>query len=114
MSASYEAAFAESIANREAFWLRAAEAIDWAVAPTRAYAEDAGWFAGASLNTCHNCLDRHVDAGRGETTALIYDSPATGQHRLSMVHKTSNGTLGECQDGDDPSALVKSGSLRLL
>ena len=87
MSASYEAAFAESIADREGFWLRAAQVIDWAVPPARAFVEDgegggdAGWFAGASLNTCYNCLDRHVLAGRGATTALIYDSPVTGTVR---------------------------------
>ncbi len=31
------------------------------------------------LNTSYNCLDRHVDAGRGEQTALIWDSAMTGQ-----------------------------------
>ncbi len=36
------------------------------------------WFAGAMLNTCYNCLDRHVEAGRGDQAALIYDSPMTG------------------------------------
>ncbi len=35
------------------------------------------WFAGAEFNTCYNCLDVHVAAGRGEQTALIYDSPVT-------------------------------------
>ena len=35
------------------------------------------WFRGGRLNTCHNALDRHVDAGRGDRLALIYDSPVT-------------------------------------
>ena len=39
------------------------------------------WFPGGELNTCHNALDRHVDAGRGGQTALIYDSPVTGTVR---------------------------------
>jgi propionyl-CoA synthetase len=39
------------------------------------------WFAGAELNTCYNCLDRHVEAGRGDQPALIYDSPMTGTVR---------------------------------
>src|SRR5690606_36284341 len=39
------------------------------------------WFEGAELNTCYNCLDRHVEEGRGEQAALIYDSPVTGQER---------------------------------
>ncbi|HEX7679397.1 MAG TPA: acetate--CoA ligase, partial [Thermoanaerobaculia bacterium] len=36
------------------------------------------WFAGAQLNTCYNALDRHVDGGRADQLALIYDSPLTG------------------------------------
>ncbi|MGI9412077.1 MAG: AMP-binding protein, partial [Hyphomicrobiales bacterium] len=39
------------------------------------------WFVGAKCNTCHNGLDRHVAAGRGDQAALIYDSPVTGQAR---------------------------------
>jgi len=35
------------------------------------------WFAGAELNTCYNCLDRHVENGLGDQDALIYDSPVT-------------------------------------
>ena len=37
------------------------------------------WFPGAMLNTCFNCVDRHVLAGRGEQAALIWDSPMTGR-----------------------------------
>src|SRR3546814_6682960 len=37
------------------------------------------WFVGGELNTCHNALDRHVEAGNGDRTALIYDSPVTGR-----------------------------------
>ena len=39
------------------------------------------WFPGAQLNTCHNALDRHVESGRGDQPALIYDSPVTGTQR---------------------------------
>ena len=39
------------------------------------------WFAGAELNTCHNALDRHVERGRAEQTALIYDSPVTNSKK---------------------------------
>jgi propionyl-CoA synthetase len=62
----------------ERFWLRAAEAIDWMVAPERAFEPSergrGRWFAGASLNTCFNAVDRHVLRGQGEQTALVYDS----------------------------------------
>ena len=39
------------------------------------------WFPDGELNVCHNALDRHVDAGRGDQAALIYDSPVTGTQR---------------------------------
>jgi len=79
MSEAYQAARRDSEADPEAFWMAAAAAIDWAVAPRRAYEAGAGWFPGGSLNTCHNCVDRHVVAGRGAVVALVYDSPVTGR-----------------------------------
>ena len=39
------------------------------------------WFTGAQCNTCYNCLDRHVESGRGDQAALIYDSPITGSQK---------------------------------
>ena len=81
MSAAYQQAFAASVADPSGFWLKAAGAVDWAVPPVAGYDEDAGWFPGGMLNTCHNAVDRHVLAGRGEALALIYDSPVTGQIR---------------------------------
>ena len=60
---------------------KAARGIDWDTPPTRAL--DASrppfyrWFPDGRLNVCHNALDRHVAAGRGEQAALIYDSPVT-------------------------------------
>ena len=69
----------------EGFWLEAARAVDWFEPPRRAFDPDAGvygrWFPGGVTNTCHNALDRHVAAGRGDRTAIIYDSPATGSGR---------------------------------
>ena len=72
---------ARSIADPEAFWGEAAEAIDW-TRPWDRVLDDSNpplyrWFAGGELNTCHNALDRHVEGGRAEQTALIYDSPVT-------------------------------------
>ncbi|MGX7825397.1 propionyl-CoA synthetase [Actinokineospora sp. 24-640] len=71
-----------SIADPEGFWLDAARAVDWTRPPTRAL-DDSGaplyrWFPDGELNTCHNALDRHVAAGRGEQVALVHDSPVTG------------------------------------
>jgi len=67
------------------FWEKAATEIDWAKPWDRVFNPDAGvygqWFEGAQCNTCYNCLDRHVENGRGEQAALIYDSPITGSKR---------------------------------
>lgn len=78
MSDAYTAAWNESIADPENFWMRAAQAVAWASPPTRAWEDGRGWFPGATLNTAYNCLDRHVSAGRGDAIAVIYDSPVTG------------------------------------
>ena len=70
-----------SIEDPESFWGEAAQAIDW-VEPWSKVLDDGDkpyyrWFTGGRLNTCYNCLDRHVEGGRAEQAALIYDSPIT-------------------------------------
>jgi propionyl-CoA synthetase len=81
----YQDTFRASIDDPERFWAEAATAIDWHRAPTRIL-DDSNppfyrWFPDGELNTCHNALDRHVDAGHGDRTALIYDSPVTQTQR---------------------------------
>lgn len=67
----------------EAFWMKAADHIDWDRAPS--YALDARkaplfeWYPDAMVNTCYNAVDRHVIAGKGAQAAIIYDSPITGK-----------------------------------
>jgi propionyl-CoA synthetase len=79
---SYAETYRRSLAGSEAFWAEAAGAIDWErrwdVVRDDSNPPFTRWFAGARLNTCWNALDRHVAAGRGERTALIWDSPVTG------------------------------------
>ncbi|BCT75858.1 propionyl-CoA synthetase [Sinomonas cyclohexanicum] len=81
----YAEAYRESLSDREAFWLDAAKAVDWVEAPTAAL--DASepplyrWFPGGTLNTAYNALDRHVEAGRGDAAALVYDSAVLGIQR---------------------------------
>ncbi|MDB5645365.1 propionyl-CoA synthetase [Methylobacterium sp.] len=81
----YAAIHAASLGDPEAFWLDAARAIDWTRPPTRAFDPSAGsygrWFPDGSLNACHNAVDRHVAAGRGEQAAILYDSPVTATKR---------------------------------
>ncbi len=77
----YRAVHARSLEDPEGFWAEQADAIDWTGRWDKvldaAKAPFYRWFAGAELNTCYNALDRHVERGRGEQTALIYDSPVT-------------------------------------
>ncbi len=77
----YADLYEHSMANPGIFWLEAAEAIDWDVPPDAALdtsGDVARWFPGGRLNTSYNALDRHVEAGNGDRTALIYDSAMTG------------------------------------
>ncbi|MBV1918117.1 MAG: AMP-binding protein [Sphingomonadaceae bacterium] len=75
----YENAYKNSIEDPGAFWLEAAEALDWTVKPTKGWNENDGWFADGKLNSCYNAIDRHVEAGHGERTALIHASAVTEQ-----------------------------------
>ena len=79
---AYERIRQASVDDPETFWLDAAGAIDWTTTPTRALDGSAApfyrWFPDGELNVCANALDRHIDAGRGDQAALIYDSPVTG------------------------------------
>ncbi len=65
----------------EGFWAEAAKGITWYKLWDRVLDPYSGqygaWFAGATCNTAYNCLDRHVEAGRGDQAALIHDSPVT-------------------------------------
>ncbi|MCR9113149.1 MAG: propionate-CoA ligase PrpE [Rhodobacteraceae bacterium] len=74
----------------EGFWMQAADAIDWFEKPTRALNDDNAplyeWFSDGMVNTCWNAVDRHVEAGHGDRTAIIYDSPITDtKHKISYA-----------------------------
>ena len=78
---SLEEIHRRSLEQPEEFWAEAAAEIDW-VEPWDRVLDDSRapfyrWFPGGRLNTCYNALDRHVDGGRADQLALIYDSPVT-------------------------------------
>ena len=81
----YAQVYANWEQDPEGFWLKAAEAIDWVEAPKTGITDKGDgfydWFADAKVNTCWNALDRHVEAGRGDQAAVIYDSPMTDSTR---------------------------------
>lgn len=82
----------------EGFWMAQAEAIDWDQKPTKALHDDNAplyeWFADAQVNTCWNAVDRHVEAGRGDQTAIIYDSPVTHTKREISYFELRNRVAG--------------------
>ncbi|KAJ9468650.1 propionyl-CoA synthetase [Diplonema papillatum] len=74
-------ALKQSIADPRGFWGEAAQQITWDVQPREILTHDAWgdhWFADGKLNMCYNCVDTHIDQGRGDEVALRYDSPVTG------------------------------------
>ncbi|MCW8819314.1 MAG: propionyl-CoA synthetase, partial [Ignavibacteriaceae bacterium] len=82
MPLSYNDVYRESIEHPEQFWADAAEKLHWYRKWDKVL-DDSNppfyrWFAGGTTNTCYNALDRHVDEGRGNDIAVIYDSPVTG------------------------------------
>jgi propionyl-CoA synthetase len=85
MSSQYHEVYARWKRDPDAFWAEAARDIDWYRPWDRVFDPYAGqygrWFLGAECNTAWNCLDRHVEAGRAQQRALIYDSPVTNTTR---------------------------------
>jgi propionyl-CoA synthetase len=82
---SYADAYGASMRDPATFWAAEAQGITLYKPWDKVFDPGLGpfgqWFAGAEMNTCYNCLDRHVEAGRGDQPALIYDSPMTGTVR---------------------------------
>ncbi len=81
----YSELYEQSINDPEAFWGEAAEELHWYKKWDKVLDSDAKpvprWFVGAEFNTCYNAVDRHVESGRGDQTAIIYDSPITDSQR---------------------------------
>ena len=85
MPSRYAELHARSLSDPESFWAEAAEVIHWTKRWERVL-DDSNppsyrWFTGGELNTCYNALDLHVENGRGDQAALIYDSPVTDTRR---------------------------------
>jgi propionyl-CoA synthetase len=82
---SYQETYERSLSDPAGFWAEAAEDIDWFDRWESVLDESRPpfyrWFSGGSLNTSYNALDRHVDSGRADQVALIYDSAMTGSVR---------------------------------
>ena len=85
MSSDFRQIYDNSIKNPEDFWKEISEDIFWFKKPTQILNKENPpfykWFCDGVTNTCYNALDIHIDQGRGDKTALIYDSPITGNKK---------------------------------
>ncbi len=82
MAGSYQKAYEESVKNPAQFWGKAAQEVQW-YKPYTSVLDDSNapfyrWFIGGEMNTCFNAVDYHVQNGRADQLALVYDSPVTG------------------------------------
>ena len=77
--------YEDSIQNPEKFWGEVSEDVFWFKKPTKILNKSNPpfykWYEDGVTNTCYNALDHHIDQGKGEKTALIYDSPITGNKK---------------------------------
>lgn len=80
-NSNYQKEFNEAKKNPEAFWKEKSEALEWFKAPQKILSQDEHgihhWFADGEMNTAYMALDYHVENGRADQTALIYDSPVS-------------------------------------
>jgi propionyl-CoA synthetase len=90
-SSRYHEVYARWQRDPHGFWAEAAVDIDWFEKPKATFDGKAGiygrWFPGGVCNTCFNAVDRHVDAGRGDQAAIVYDSPLAGAKRTITYHR---------------------------
>ncbi|GGD79593.1 acetate--CoA ligase [Croceicoccus mobilis] len=93
----YDAMYARSMDDPDAFWLEQAERLDWFKKPTKISGwsfdpVEIKWFEDGELNICHNALDRHVANGRGDQTALIFepDSPEDPVRKFTYAEILEN------------------------
>ncbi len=91
-SSDYEALYSESLSDPDEFWSKQAERLEWTQVPSTIsnWSYDPvsiKWFEDGVLNICHNAVDRHVAAGRGDVTALIFepDDPAGEGRKLTYA-----------------------------
>lgn len=79
-----------SLEDPDSFWAEQAAHLSWHKRPRKTLTRTSKslksgtmhrhweWFSDGEISTCYNCVDRHVEAGNGDQTAIIWDSPVTG------------------------------------
>ncbi|MDP9839245.1 propionyl-CoA synthetase [Neorhizobium huautlense] len=86
MSSRYAEVYEHWKRDPVGYWGEAARDVSWFEPPHHVFDPEQGvygrWFVGGSTNTCYNCVDRHVAAGRGKDPAIIFDSAMSGASRI--------------------------------
>lgn len=86
MESAYDTVYGRWLSSPESFWAEAANAVHWYKKWDRVLDDSRPpfyrWFPGGSLNSCYNALDLHVETGRADQPALIYDSAVTNSTRV--------------------------------
>ena len=82
-AAGYDRLYAQSLDDPETFWREQAQRVDWIAEPTKTGnwsfdPVDIQWYEDGRLNLCYNCVDRHVEAGKGDVSALIWEADEPG------------------------------------
>ena len=98
MSSAFKEIYQNSIRNPEEFWQKVSDDIFWYKKPKQILNKDNPpfykWFCDGTTNTCYNALDIHIDQGRGDKIALIYDSPITG-NKKQFTYKDLKGKVSK-------------------
>ena len=82
----YEKLYKQSIADPDSFWSEVASRISWFKGWDRVSDVDytkaqIKWFEGGKLNACYNCVDRHIESGHGDQTALVWEGNDPSEDR---------------------------------
>ncbi len=95
VATSYQQEYRSSIEEPARFWADKAKLIDWYRFPRKIISTDEygirRWYADGELNACYLALDYHIEHGRGDQLALIYDSPVTGQKKKFTYSELRDG-----------------------
>ena len=83
---SYRMLYKQSVENPEKFWGEIAERLDWytkwnSVRDVDFRSGNIKWFSGGILNASYNCIDRHVENGFGDNTAIIWEGNDPNQSK---------------------------------
>ncbi len=99
MASGYDETYGAWQRDPQAFWAEAAQEIHWTKTWDKVLDDSRPpfyrWFTGAETNTCYNAVDRHVEAGRGEQAAIIYDSPITNSMR-TITYRELRAQVARC------------------